>query len=49
MTQAFRSWRKRHRYTATVRALQALSASDLNALGITPSQIPHLALEVSSI
>ena len=35
------------RYRAMVRQLTALPSTELRALGIAPSQIDHLALEVS--
>ena len=47
MTAALRSWTQSHRYHATLRQLRALSPSELRSLGIVPSQIEHLAIEVS--
>ncbi len=47
MTTAIRSWTQSHRYQATVRQLKALSSSELQALGIAPAQIEHLAIEAS--
>jgi uncharacterized protein YjiS (DUF1127 family) len=47
MCTAIRHWVQSHRYEQTVRQLQALSAEELRALGITPSQIEHLALEAT--
>jgi uncharacterized protein YjiS (DUF1127 family) len=47
MSTAIRKWVQSHCYQATIRQLQALSAQDLRALGIAPSQIEHLATEVS--
>lgn len=47
MTATVRRWVQTHRYQETIRQLQALSAEELRVLGIAPSQIEHLALEVS--
>jgi uncharacterized protein YjiS (DUF1127 family) len=47
MCTAIRHWVQSHRYQETVRQLRALSAEELRVLGITPSQIEHLALEAS--
>ena len=47
MTTAIRRWTQSHRYQATVRQLKALPSADLRALGISPSQIEHLAIEAS--
>ena len=47
MSTMIRNWVQAHRYQETVRQLQALSAQELRALGIAPSQIEHLAAEVS--
>jgi uncharacterized protein YjiS (DUF1127 family) len=47
MTATVRRWVQTHRYEETVRQLQALSAAELQALGITPSQIEHLALQAT--
>ena len=47
MTTAFRQWVQSRRYQAMVRQLTALPSTELGALGIAPSQIDHLALEVS--
>jgi len=47
MSAAIRNWVQTHRYQATLRQLQALSAAELRALGIAPSQIEHLASEVA--
>lgn len=47
MTTAIRTWAQSHRYHATLRQLRALSPSELQALGILPSQIDHLATEAS--
>ena len=47
MTTAFRRWVQSRRYQAMVRQLKALPSTELRALGIAPSQIDHLALEVS--
>jgi uncharacterized protein YjiS (DUF1127 family) len=49
MPTAIRNWVQSHRYQITIRQLQALSAEELRALGIAPSQIEHLATEVSGI
>ena len=47
MTTEIRQWVQSHRYRALVRHLKALPSNDLRALGIAPSQINHLAFEVS--
>src|SRR5215207_2342961 len=47
MTKVFSKWHRDHAYRTTARQLQALSAADLDALGIPRSEINHLALEVS--
>ena len=47
MTTAIRNWIQSHRYQITIRQLEALSAEELRVLGIAPSQIEHLAVEVS--
>jgi len=47
MSTIIRNWVQAHRYHETVRQLQALSSEELSALGIAPSQIEHLAAEVS--
>ena len=47
MTTAVRQWFRTHRYQVAVRELNALSSTELRTLGIAPSQINHLALEVS--
>jgi uncharacterized protein YjiS (DUF1127 family) len=49
MTQAIRSWRQNRRFRATVRELEALSPSELGALGIAASDIGRLALEASRL
>ena len=43
MTNIFRSWRQERRYQALVTGLQAMSTEELNALWITPKDIPDLA------
>ena len=47
MPTAIRNWVQSHRYQITIRQLEALSAEELRVLGIAPSQIEHLATEVS--
>lgn len=47
MTTAVCRWFRTQRYRVAVRELSALSSTELRALGIAPSQINHLALEVS--
>lgn len=47
MTATFRLWVQAHRYQETVRQLRALSATEMQALGIKPSQFEHLAQELS--
>lgn len=47
MKTAFRSWRQTCRFRALVSSLRALPATDLQALWIEPSQIPHLAYEAT--
>ena len=47
MTTAIRQWFRTHRYRVAIRELTALSSAELRTLGIAPSQINHLALEVS--
>ncbi len=49
MTRAIRSWRQSRRYQNMVRELRSLSPRELNALGISPEQIPHLASQVSGL
>ena len=49
MSTAIRNWVQTHRYQQTIRQLQALSTQDLRALGIAPTQIEHLAAEVSKV
>ena len=47
MTTAICRWLRTHRYRVATRELMALSSTELRTLGIAPSQINHLALEVS--
>src|SRR3954468_5105639 len=47
MSTVIRNWVQTHRYQQTVRHLRALSPSEIQALGIDPSQMEHLAEEVS--
>jgi len=47
MTTEIRQSVQSRRYRALVRHLKALPSTDLRALGIAPSQINHLAFEVS--
>lgn len=47
MTTAIRNWVQTYRYKETMRQLQALSSGELQVLGITPSQIEYLAVQVS--
>ena len=47
ITTAIRRWAQSHRYQAMLRQLRALPSADLRALGISPSQIEHLAIEAS--
>jgi len=47
MTTAIRNWVQTYRYQETMRQLLALSSEELRALGIAPSQIEHLAVQVS--
>ena len=47
MTTLIRRLVQSRRYRAMVRQLTALPSTELRALGIAPSQIDHLALEVS--
>ena len=47
MTKAIRSWRESRRFRAIVRELNALSPRELDALGIHPAEIDHLAFEAS--
>ena len=49
MTSIFRNWCQARRYQATVAGLQALSASELSALWITPTDIPDLARKVAGV
>ena len=49
MTHAIRKWRRERRYRTTVKALEALSSRELNALGISRTQIMRLAREASRI
>ena len=47
MTTAIGRLVQSRRYRAMVRQLTALPSTELRALGIAPSQIDHLALELS--
>ena len=47
MTTAIGRLVQSRRYRAMVRQLTALPSTELTALGIAPSQIDHLALELS--
>lgn len=49
MSLAIRNWRQSRRYRSTVRRLRSLSRTELNALGIRPGDIEHLAEEVSRL
>ena len=49
MCTAIRQWVQAHRYQETMRQLCSLSTQELRTLGITPSQIEHLALEASRV
>lgn len=49
MTNALRNWRQSRRFHAMVRELKALSARELQALGIPEVEIPHLAAEASRL
>jgi uncharacterized protein YjiS (DUF1127 family) len=49
MTKALRSWRQSRRFRAIVRELNSLSPRELDALGIRPVEINHLALEASRL
>ena len=47
MNTLIRTWLRARRYRAALRQLASLSAADLNALGIIPTEIDRLAREVS--
>jgi uncharacterized protein YjiS (DUF1127 family) len=47
MTALIRSWCQTRRYQAMVTSLEALSADELTALWITPTDIPDLAQKAS--
>ena len=47
MTTAIGQLVQSRRYRAMIRQLTALPSTELRALGIAPSQIDHLALELS--
>jgi hypothetical protein len=47
MTLAIRSWLRTRRFHALVRELSAMSANELSALWIRPSQIDRLAMAAS--
>jgi uncharacterized protein YjiS (DUF1127 family) len=49
MTAIIRSWCQARRYQAMISSLEALSASELSALWITPTDIPDLARKVAAI
>jgi uncharacterized protein YjiS (DUF1127 family) len=47
MTGILRRWRSSRRYRAILRALSALTAGQLQELGIRPVEINHLAREAA--
>jgi uncharacterized protein YjiS (DUF1127 family) len=49
MSTNIRRWVQSYRYQQTIRQLRALSREELRALGITPSEIEHLAAEASRV
>lgn len=49
MSTVIRNWVQGRRYHQRVHHLRALSPAQLQALGIEPSQIEHLAQEVSRV
>ena len=48
MLEQIRNWRRTRRYRHTVEALKALSAEELQALGIRPAEIGRLAWAAST-
>ena len=48
MLEQIRNWRRTRRYRSTVQELKALSAEELQALGIRPAEIGRLAWAAST-
>ena len=49
MSIAIRNWREARRFRTTLQHLRSLSPQQLRALGISPSEIEHLAQECSRL
>jgi uncharacterized protein YjiS (DUF1127 family) len=49
MPDTFRRWRAERRYRVTLRELRGLSERELRRLGIRPTEIRRLALDVARV